>query len=549
MSHYILENWLILTPRSFLHTVPLLSHTSHPSYTQVLAQSRQALCQQCLLSIIDLKIRNIVRGRGLIQDDDSIAVAFSGGPSSSMLLHFLANIKAASIGTNGHGNGNGNGNGVHQYPDKGRVRFKLHILHVAQLEAEDREEEGEEEGEEDKRQQQRLSSPSYHNDDDDDDKIYKAADAALQSSTVTPGVHICPDADIYFHTVKLASLFERASHNDNNTHGGQHHQKQQKLNQLLCTIKDATGREDTLSHLTWHLLIQTATHLGCSKLLRADTSTRLAVRTIAAVSKGQGYTLPAEAGCIADLRYAKYLNPQAPIVLYPMRDVGMKYVALASHYLKLPTVHSSLAEVVGQIMKSRGGNDTDVAVMKLVNHPTSINVFTEGFVAGLQEQNPGAAGNVLAVVGRLVKFPWTDPPLLIDRENKKKKEKKEKGGNGEREREREAEVIAVGNVSKKASVDNAGVWLNNGGGGGNMNDGESVCSLCFNPLAPGEEEGGGDGVFCSCCQVQILGGQGEDIVNMLPLRMYESGGGGDLKKRKMTEEEMREMLGECILSD
>jgi len=184
--------------------------------------------------------------------------------------------------------------------------------------------------------------------------------------------------------------------------------------------------------------------------------------------------------------------------------------------------------------------------VKSVNHPTSINVFTEGFVAGLQEQNPGAAGNVLAVVGRLVKFPWTDPPLLIDRGNKKKKEK---GGNGERERE--AEVITVGNDSKKASVDNAGVWLNGGGGGGGGNDGESVCSLCFNPLAPGEEEGGGDGVFCSCCQVQILGGQGGDIVNMLPLRMYESGGGCDLKnrRRKMTEEEMREMLGECILSD
>ena len=81
---------------------------------QVVARGRDPLCHPCLHDQLLGKARSALRINRLIRPGDAVAVAFSGGPSSAALLHFLGGMRDPQ------------GERLTQ----GLVHFTQHIIHV-----------------------------------------------------------------------------------------------------------------------------------------------------------------------------------------------------------------------------------------------------------------------------------------------------------------------------------------------------------------------------------------------------------------------------------
>lgn len=85
------------------------------------------------------------------------------------------------------------------------------------------------------------------------------------------------------------------------------HQSTTKLNNLVQSITDVTGREDLLVNLRHRLLLQVARAHGYTRLILGDTQTTAAVRVVAAACKGQGYVLPTLVAAY-DARYGEVVG-------------------------------------------------------------------------------------------------------------------------------------------------------------------------------------------------------------------------------------------------
>lgn len=311
---------------------------------------------------------------------DTVALAFSGGLASAMLLRFLASIRSGPPDDD-------------EYPERGYCKFDLHAIHVDTATSED------------------PIADIWRNSFD------------LQENGNLKGVQL--------HCLRIEDVFDEDP------------DRKSKLQALLDSAIDATAREDLLTVLTWHLIINKAQSLNCNKLLRGDCSTRLAVRLVAQSCKGRGYSIPADTGCIADARHKN------PVVFYPFREVSLKELAMAAHYYKLQyrTEQPSL-------ILSSGKNN-------------SINILSEGFVSALQEQNPGAIGNLLSVASRLKGFDFSDPPDMIQTISERNRRKKLPG---------------------QCMADKAQLKC------------ELFCMLCFAPLPPSNQIKD----YCWVCRSQLL---------------------------------------------
>lgn len=60
---------------------------------QVVARGREPLCHPCLYEQLLSKVRSAVRLHSLIRPGDRVALAFSGGPASAVLLRFLSELR------------------------------------------------------------------------------------------------------------------------------------------------------------------------------------------------------------------------------------------------------------------------------------------------------------------------------------------------------------------------------------------------------------------------------------------------------------------------
>ncbi|KAF7644574.1 hypothetical protein LDENG_00219800 [Lucifuga dentata] len=140
------------------------------------------------------------------------------------------------------------------------------------------------------------------------------------------------------------------------------------LQRLLDSAKTLTAKEDLLHTLRQHVLVHTARSEGYSKVMTAESCTRLAVTLITRISQGRGAHLSEDTG-FSDPRYGDI------ITVRPMRDYSAKEIAFYNHMFHVPSVFIP-------------GLDTKTP------DKASIQRLTERFVTNLQVDFPSTVSTI-----------------------------------------------------------------------------------------------------------------------------------------------------------
>ncbi|CAL9767438.1 unnamed protein product [Musa acuminata subsp. burmannicoides] len=145
-----------------------------------------------------------------------------------------------------------------------------------------------------------------------------------------------------------------------------------RLNELLDSVTDATGKEDFMKYLRMLTLQKIALDNGYSKLLLGSCTSTIACHVISATVKGQGYSLPGDVQYV-DARW------EVPVVL-PLRDCT--------------------AEELNKLCHLDG-----LELLQLIKRPSnSINSLVSSFVARLRDENPSRERTVVRTAEKLRPF-------------------------------------------------------------------------------------------------------------------------------------------------
>ncbi|GLT74473.1 hypothetical protein SLA2020_462680 [Shorea laevis] len=155
-----------------------------------------------------------------------------------------------------------------------------------------------------------------------------------------------------------------------------------RLENLLDTVSDATGKEDLLIHLRMLSLQKVASDNGYNRILLGTCTSRIACHVISATVKGEGYSLP------ADIQYVD-CRWKVPIVL-PLRDCLAQELNILCHLDGLKIV---------ELFKDSG---------------SGINGLVSSFVKLLQEENPSRECTIVRTAGKLIPFHFNRIPEIKD---------------------------------------------------------------------------------------------------------------------------------------
>ncbi|KAL0031156.1 hypothetical protein WJX77_006664 [Trebouxia sp. C0004] len=298
---------------------------------EVAARQREPLCRGCLCDGLVSKVRGGVRGSSSIEPGDNVLIALSGGAASQAMLYFLKQMH----------------NRDRERLERGQVAFDLNAVHV----------------------------------------IEAAIVASQGSDSKAPRqlVDSCHKAGIPLHVIPLEAIFLPVCEPILNATSGccpSLHHLQSDLHRLLQAVSDVTGKEDLIAALRKALLLRAAAQLSCNKVAIGTSATRMAVRAVAMSAKGSGYALP---GAIhfTDSRHGS----KSPTVIQPVREVGMRELAMLCHFQGL--------HVAAPLYSPASGK-------------TSINTLSEQFVARLQANVPSSVSTILRTACKLKAFPWNE---------------------------------------------------------------------------------------------------------------------------------------------
>ncbi|KAJ2450911.1 Cytoplasmic tRNA 2-thiolation protein 2 [Coemansia sp. RSA 2336] len=104
----------------------------------------------------------------------------------------------------------------------------------------------------------------------------------------------------------------------------------EQLRALFSKLASPTDKEDMLQAIKTALLVQLARNSGCGVIFVGDSSTRTAVKAMALIGRGRGFSLPLEVG--AESQWF-----QGIVAVRPMRDFVAKEVALFNRWTRQPT--------------------------------------------------------------------------------------------------------------------------------------------------------------------------------------------------------------------
>ncbi|XP_058070755.1 cytoplasmic tRNA 2-thiolation protein 2 isoform X2 [Magnolia sinica] len=290
--------------------------------------SESNLCLDCFRSYIFGKFKLAVTSHSMISPTDSVLVAFSGGPSSRVALQFIHEMQCKSQ------------RNFDASRDRSLPVFGVGVAFIDESAISD--------------------TPSH--------KVDKAIKEIklLVSSLAPPAkeLHITP-----IESICSLDCSERRS----------------RLNELLHTVDDVTGKEDLLQLLRMLCLQKIAFENGYSKLVLGTCSSRIACHVISATVKGQGYSLP------ADIQYVD-ARWEIPVVL-PLRDCLSQELTMLCNLDSLKTQEL------------------------LDDHCSGINGLVSSFVKLLQEENPSRERTILRTAEKLSPFSFNRIPETDSHDN------------------------------------------------------------------------------------------------------------------------------------
>lgn len=368
---------------------------------QAQAASRQgdALCADCLWSLTLAKVMHAVRFSKVAEHDDHLLLAFSGGPGSRALLHYMSSLHNPRTARVTRGLLNFDMTIV--YVDEGAawslstkesascvaaaaaaVAQYLPAFHFvtvpledvytlpsalsaasdAEWLLEDRQHEG------CIQQSQQPQQPSYLS-----RRLLDVGMAVDNGSSECSG-----SAPVQENGISSAAVNSPAVSSNNALRPGLlARERRSALQRLLKRVKDQTGLEDLVAHLRRILLLGVAARLKCHKVALGTSSTSQAAHIMAAVSKGSGYALP------ADLQFLDARASEA-IIVKPVRDISSRDLALVCHFQRLELVSPPTVPQTGS--------------------GQSINSLCRDFVEGMQSGLPSAISTIVRTASKLKAF-------------------------------------------------------------------------------------------------------------------------------------------------
>ncbi|KAL5717790.1 hypothetical protein ACHQM5_010755 [Ranunculus cassubicifolius] len=297
-------------------------------------KSTGGLCGGCFDISLFAKFRQAITTQDLISSTDNVLVAFSGGPCSRVALQFVHELQHKAQ------------RNFDASKDKSCSVFGVGVAFIDETAV--------------------TSVPSHE------------FDTALQEMRLIVSSLAPPTKKL--HIVPIQSIFSSDSTDGRN-----------KLDELLHTISDATGKEDLLHHLRMMSLQKIAFENRYNKLVLGSCSSRIACHVLSATVKGQGYSLPADIQYI-DARW------EIPVVL-PLRDCLSQELNLLCTLNRLKTLNT-------------------------LDFPHSgINGLVSSFLTVLQEENPARERTIVRTAEKLLPFHFNRLPEIENVDNRRRRKK------------------------------------------------------------------------------------------------------------------------------
>jgi cytoplasmic tRNA 2-thiolation protein 2 len=153
---------------------------------------------------------------------------------------------------------------------------------------------------------------------------------------------------------------------------------QPTLENILSSVKSATSRADILQLLRRRFIVQFAKSHACESILWADSTTRLAERTLAETAKGRGLSLP---WIVAD-----GVSPYGIQFYFPMRELLSKEISAYASLAKPPLDDLALQDELKPVVSTKS---------------TSIDDLMKQYFESVERDYPSIVANVVRTTGKL----------------------------------------------------------------------------------------------------------------------------------------------------
>ncbi|GFR82048.1 cytoplasmic tRNA 2-thiolation protein 2 [Elysia marginata] len=305
----------------------------------LITRIHDSFCKSCFQVYVVHKFRSAIGKSKLIRDGETVLVAFSGGTNSSALLHLIQD-------------------GLSLRAHK-RLRFTPTLIHVDEsCVFGNRSDELKQKREQIRQIMLKSGFPSYWM------QLGQSLDICTDHTRITSKSTVSEKKE----TSSKLKLDYLGKDQDFSLEDPSI-EESEKLQDLIKSFKSPSAQEDFLLNLKNQLLVVAARQLGFSKILTAESSTRLAVRILSDVAQGRGSQLSLDTG-ISDERNTGVM------FMRPVRELNAKELAM----------YNSLFEVESVFMPS---------LTTKTSMSSSIERLTETFVTGLQADFPSTVSNIV----------------------------------------------------------------------------------------------------------------------------------------------------------
>jgi hypothetical protein len=232
----------------------------------------------------------------------------------------------------------------------------------------------------------------------------------------------------------------------------QQQQRQQRLQDLVAAVGDPTGREDLLAHLRDNLLLRAAAALGCNRLLRGDSASRIAVKIVAEAAKGRGYSLPGDIQAMD----GRFLAQMGLCVLQPLREVTHKELRQLCIYRDLPLLPA----------EGSSGSSSGLRGAAAAGDSSNVNALSERFVGEMEAGLPASIYAIIRTAAHLAPFEFTDAAALVPQAAEAVQQKQKLLRHRNQPQQQQQQQGTNGHVGPAAASQ------------------LQLCSICKAPLAP-----------------------------------------------------------------